>query len=125
MGLCCSFSKNQVLEVGQILEKSQVGQILEIDKIIEKSQVGSFTEVTLKDEILIKIAFKANKGTKCLLIDNINYNLEINEDINTWIKDIFSNSEWTNWIIFNNQQEKDHSSKGHSKGFLLWNEKEI
>ena len=128
---CCFISKKvenrrdkdifqEEIKCQNIIEEKQIE--FELEKEIEHE---IFKEVNLKDNIEVKIAFKANHGTKCLLLDNINYKLEIQEDINDWIKNIFLYSEWTNWIVFNNQQEKDHSSKGHSKGFILWNDKEI
>ena len=53
-------------------------------------------------------------------------------DINTWLSQLYLNSEWTNWQIYNDETEhiiddasKIHHKKGHCKGIVAWNNKRI
>lgn len=52
----------------------------------------------------------------------------IDDDINIWIKNLFLNKNWNNWIVYNDQIEKlglSHTSNGHTKGILVWNDSKI
>jgi len=48
-------------------------------------------------------------------------------NINDWIQKIYKKSEWTDYIVYNDQTEKigihQHSCHGHCKGILTWNTK--
>ena len=53
-------------------------------------------------------------------------------DINTWLSQLYLNSEWTNWQIYNDETghiidepENIHHKKGHCKGIVAWNNKRI
>jgi len=53
-------------------------------------------------------------------------------DINIWLSQLYLNSEWTNWQIYNDEtghiinEHKDiHHKKGHCKGIVAWNNKRI
>ena len=53
-------------------------------------------------------------------------------DINTWLSQLYLNSEWTNWQIYNdetghiiNEPADIHHKKGHCKGIVAWNNKRI
>ena len=53
---------------------------------------------------------------------------ESNSDINSWIKNLYANSDWKNWIVYNDQIEVigfKHTTKGHCKGIVAWNDKNI
>ena len=84
-----------------------------------------------KSSIIKYVALKLPHGSK-----GIEYCEQsggfIHCDINTWLSQLYLNSEWTNWQIYNdetghiiNDHENIHHRKGHCKGIVAWNNKRI
>ena len=51
-----------------------------------------------------------------------------NDNINAWIKGLYKNSNWKSWIVYNDQIELiglHHTTKGHCKGIITWNDENI
>jgi hypothetical protein len=49
-------------------------------------------------------------------------------DINQWLKKLYINSNFTNWIIYNDDASKigsTHHTKGHCKGIVAWSNTRI
>jgi deoxyribonuclease-2 len=50
------------------------------------------------------------------------------DNINIWIKNLYKKSNWTNWIVYNDQTENlgyNHTTKGHCKGIITWSDSRI
>jgi len=74
----------------------------------------------------VVFVLKFPNGTHYIEYDNINKKFIKYDDINEWIQKIYKSKNWTNWIIYNDQQEKNTFGKGgHSKGILAWNNSKI
>jgi deoxyribonuclease-2 len=84
-----------------------------------------------KSSIIKLVALKLPHGSK-----GIKYCEQtggfIHCDINTWLSQLYLNSEWTNWQIYNdetghiiNEHDDIHHKKGHCKGIVAWNNKRI
>jgi deoxyribonuclease-2 len=84
-----------------------------------------------KSSIIKYVALKLPHGSK-----GIEYCEQtggfIHCDINTWLSQLYLNSEWTNWQIYNDETghiidepENIHHKKGHCKGIVAWNNKRI
>ena len=137
MGLCCSISKKS-LDINEKNISRDISKTLDNEIVSNNNSVNDldiqpdipipfsyFENIDLNDKINIKIAFKRNKGIEAMTLDNNKYELQKIDNVNEWIANLFSNSEWKNWIVYNNQMCKDHPSDGHCKGILLWNENRI
>jgi hypothetical protein len=49
-------------------------------------------------------------------------------DINVWIQNLYCVSHWPNWVVYNDDLSKiseKHTSYGHCKGILTWNNDRI
>jgi deoxyribonuclease-2 len=49
-------------------------------------------------------------------------------DINVWIQNLYCVSNWPNWVVYNDDIHKiseKHTSHGHCKGILTWNNDRI
>jgi len=47
-------------------------------------------------------------------------------DINNWLSDLYSNTAWTGYVCYNDElPDSHHTTKGHCKGILTWNETRI
>jgi deoxyribonuclease-2 len=77
-------------------------------------------------KIKFKVALKLPNGNTYKNYKENKFVLENN--INDWIKGLFKNKKWLNWIVYNDQIENmglTHTSKAHSKGILVWNATKI
>ena len=73
-------------------------------------------------------ALKLPHGSQYLYYDDELGKLIYHANINTWIQNIYSQSKWTNWIIYNDDTGKlgiSHTKLGHSKGILTWSANRI
>jgi len=73
-------------------------------------------------EPITKIALKLPHGT-----NGVYYDKEfIPCDINEWLTNLYKDSTWKEWIIYNDDMHhvggKTHSTGGHCKGILAWND---
>jgi len=84
-----------------------------------------------KSSIIKYVALKLPHGSK-----GIEYCEQtggfIHCDINIWLSQLYLNSEWTNWQIYNDETghiitdpSHIHHKKGHCKGIVAWNNKRI
>jgi hypothetical protein len=70
---------------------------------------------------IVKFALKFPNGLKG--IEFINDQVVPHENINTWLSDLYANSAWDQWIIYNDETGHlgdNHHRKGHCKGILAW-----
>jgi len=74
------------------------------------------------------IAIKFPRGKKYIKYDTDSKSFVKEDDINTWIADIYSKSDWEKWIAYNDDTSKigdKHTTKGHCKGVVAWNDTRI
>jgi deoxyribonuclease-2 len=76
-----------------------------------------------------EIALKAPEGDRIIYFsdENISEGWHSIDNINDWVKNIFSRHKWTDKIIYNDDTPKDEavSNYAHAKGVLVWNEDTI
>jgi len=73
-------------------------------------------------------ALKIPNGTQYLHYDNKYKKFIHHANINTWIQNLYSQSRWTNWLIYNDDTSKlgiPHTKSTHSKGILTWSSNRI
>jgi hypothetical protein len=73
-------------------------------------------------------ALKLPQGLEYLYYDNELGKFIHHTNINTWLYNIYSRSNWTNWIVYNDEIDKlgiSHTKLGHSKGILTWSSSRI
>uniref|UniRef100_A0A6C0DAP1 Uncharacterized protein n=1 Tax=viral metagenome TaxID=1070528 RepID=A0A6C0DAP1_9ZZZZ len=46
------------------------------------------------------------------------------DNINNFLKNIYLYSKWNNWIVYNDENNQ-HTRKGHCKGIIAWNKNKI
>ena len=69
-----------------------------------------------------KFAIKFPHGPHYIYYCNVQKCFIKNEHINDWINNLYLNSSWNNWIVYNDETDVDnHHKKGHCKGILAWN----
>ena len=76
------------------------------------------------NELCIKLPHGLNYIKYC---NNTNIFIKYS-DINIWLKSLYNNKNWLNWIVYNDQINKighTHTKKGHCKGILTWNNNKI
>lgn len=88
-------------------------------------------------EPLYEVALKAPNTFNYQYTSLHNKIWTFDENINTWIKQLYNNKGYTNWLLYNDQvnfePHKDQkyidlistSNDGHCKGILAWNDKNI
>lgn len=76
----------------------------------------------------VKIALKIPNSESYLEVKKTCFTKKLveKEDINIWIKNIYKNKLYTQYIVYNDELNgKSITHKGHCKGILSWNKKEI
>ena len=47
-------------------------------------------------------------------------------DLNDWLTHLYAQKTWTGWFCYNDElPDDDHTTKGHCKGILTWNQERI
>jgi deoxyribonuclease-2 len=78
--------------------------------------------------IVSKIAIKFPHGTNYIEYCNNTKKFIKKEDINDWLNNLYKESKWNNWILYNDETQKignKNTSKGHCKGIVTWNNERI
>ena len=75
------------------------------------------------------VALKLPHGTTGLEYCDQSRNFIHCNDINIWLTQLYLNSEWTQWQVYNDEtghiiNDSKHK-KGHCKGIVAWNNKRI
>jgi len=86
-----------------------------------------------EEKLNFKLALKLpkefdGKGLSYKYFDQNENVFKLSDNINTFIKSLFIKEKWQYWIVYNDQIEKlglNHTSHGHTKGILVWNESKI
>jgi len=71
-------------------------------------------------EYVTKIALKLPNGLNGIKYDETTQTF-IECNIQIWISELYKNSSWTNWIVYNDQNHLKKVKKGHCKGIVAWN----
>jgi len=77
------------------------------------------------EECRVETAFKFPHGTSGICTHKDNF---IPCDVNEWISQLYKNTAWTGWLIYNDELPKGYDvsiHKGHCKGILTWNETHV
>lgn len=80
------------------------------------------------ENTLTKFAIKVPHGTKYIEYSDKHKKFIKNQNINDWLYNIYYNSKWNNWILYNDETRNignKNTSKGHCKGIITWNNKRI
>jgi hypothetical protein len=78
--------------------------------------------VTL-DSSIKKIALKLPHGSKGVAWNASHFQPV---DINHWLEQLYLGRSWTGYVCYNDEQpDFDHTTKGHCKGILTWNDTQI
>jgi hypothetical protein len=79
-----------------------------------------------------KVALKSPHGLCYRYYDSENETMKSGKDINQWVSELFYENilPWTSWIVYNDEPGHEnqiihHTSQGHCKGILAWNDYEI
>jgi len=71
------------------------------------------------------VALKLPHGSNGVVWNNKTKQFE-REDINQWLAQLYSQKLWTGWICYNDElPDSAHTTKGHCKGILTWNDTRI
>lgn len=81
-------------------------------------------------EPLIKknFAIKFPHNTEYIYNNGTTETFIMEADINTWIQNLYCVSYWPNWVVYNDDIHKfseKHTSHGHCKGIITWNNDRI
>jgi hypothetical protein len=75
------------------------------------------------DTSSIRVALKLPHGSKGVAWIHTQFQPV---DINDWLKQLYVNSSWTGYVCYNDEMPNSHhTTKGHCKGILTWNESRI
>lgn len=93
------------------IKESPTKEVLEPGSILKQIQSLCF----------VKVALKLPNGT-----DGVQYNEDkkVFEECNIdeWLQSLYTDKQWTSWIIYNDESfGKTYSAGGHCKGILAWN----
>jgi len=116
------------INVNQIVEEREIKKEIEKDIDIEKG-INDITQkiedLNLNDKIQIALKYPHTFEYQEIKNNGIIYE----HDINGWIRNLYANSKWTHYIVYNDQtdllQYKHHHTKGHTKGILCYNKTSI
>jgi hypothetical protein len=75
-----------------------------------------------------KFSIKLPNGVKYIEYDNHLKTFIEKDNINDWLNDLYKDSNWKNWILYNDDIDKffsNQTSKGHCKGIIAWNNTRI
>jgi hypothetical protein len=76
------------------------------------------------DSSVRKIALKLPHGSKGVFMSANQFQ---DTDINEWVANLYNQKTWTGWFCYNDDLpgEDQHTSRGHCKGIVTWNESRI
>ena len=68
------------------------------------------------------IILKLPTGTNCFTCSNNDKKWTYQQDVNSALKSLYNNFEFTHWIVYNDETPtKTNSTSAHAKGILAWN----
>ena len=83
----------------------------------------SCSSVSVQTSAVYKVALKLPHGSKGVAYTNPQFQPV---DLNDWLKELYAPWKPTGWICYNDDQpEGTHTSRGHCKGILTWDDRRI
>jgi len=75
------------------------------------------------DTSVRKIALKLPHGSLGVSLDTRQFK---SIDMNEWLTHLYANTTWSGWFCYNDElPESPHTTRGHCKGILAWNDTRI
>jgi len=84
---------------------------------------NSCCSLQIVDSSIRQIALKVPHGSKGIALTKRQFQPV---DINQWLTDLYANSSWTGYVCYNDESPlSNHTTRGHCKGILAWNDNRI
>lgn len=98
--------------------------------IISQTRIKPLQSINHEDipypECKCDFVIKFPNGFNCAIYDETMGDFIIFENINIWLKNLYSHSDWKEWIVYNDEiPGSNKTSRGHCKGILAWNKSRI
>jgi deoxyribonuclease-2 len=90
--------------------------------------MGICCSICKKTTVIQEFCIKLPNGVKYIKYSDTDKTFNEHDDINEWLKNLYKNSNYTSWIVYNDQIEKigvQQTNKGHCKGIIAWNKDKI
>jgi len=68
-----------------------------------------------------KFSIKFPNGSNYIYYCDIKKCFIKNKNINEWINNLYLDSSWNNWIVYNDETNINNYKRNHCKGILAWN----